>query len=92
MKRSYGIGYIMVTCPMEIEVEEKLGHRPHNGHLPDGQSSSSLLRTPSTMSSTSATSTKAGRVPWLRYVNSALALSSSFLLLHSRNWNNPAQS
>ena len=26
----------MVTCPMEIEVEEKLGHRLHNGHLPDG--------------------------------------------------------
>ena len=62
-------------------MEEKLGHRPHNGHLPDGQSSSSLLRTPSTTSSTSATSTKAGRVPWLRYVNSALALSSSFSTL-----------
>ena len=26
----------MVTCLMEIEVEEKLGHRLHNGHLPDG--------------------------------------------------------
>ena len=26
----------MVTCLMEIEVEEKLGHWPHNGHLPDG--------------------------------------------------------
>ena len=26
----------MVTCLMEIEGEEKLGHRLHNGHLPDG--------------------------------------------------------